>query len=256
MGLLLLLVITVIVLLAIGTLTYTARMGTPGGAPSRAVPRLVQLGALIGAVVTAVIGLIALVTIAAAGPITMTMPVQGFLPMIAPELREVSGPDATIIGGSGFTEGNFTIEGLDPAARLWLAAGTLVNTADIVTILLLIARLARQASEEAPFARSTSALLARGGAVLAIGGLIWQICFAVAGLLASNQALFVSGYAVDDEAVLIRNELLGLDPSGLPSPGGDVTIDLWPIGIGLVLIVLAVLMRHAERLQRDTAGLV
>ncbi len=257
MSILLLLLVTVGVLLILGAIALVLRVSAPGGiASSGALPRIVRVGALIGAIGTAVIGAVALGTIAVGGAITMTVPVRGFLPMISPELSDVSGPAASIVGGPGFTEGTFTIEGLDPAARIWLAAGTLVNTAVIVTILLLIARLARQAGEDAPFARSTSTLLGRGGAVLAIGGMIWQICFAVAGLLASNQALFVTGYAIDDPTVLDRNEQLGLDPSGLPSAGGDITIDFWPVGIGLVLIVLAVLMRHAERLQHDTKGLV
>ena len=215
-----------------------------------------RVGALIGAVATAVIGVISLTTLAIGGPATVTVPVRGFLPMIAPELRDVMGPEATITGGPGFTQGTFTIEGLDAAARLWLAGGTLLHTAVIVTLLLLIARLARQAGEAAPFARATSTLLARGGVVLAIGGLAWQICFAVGGLLASHQALFVTGFTTDDTEVLQRNELLGLDQTGLPSTGGDITIDFWPVGIGLVLVVLAVLLRHGERLQHDTKGLI
>ena len=257
MALWFLVVIGAALVLLVGAIAYTARVSRPGGrAPSSTVPRLVRIGALIGAVVTVVLGLVTLVTLAIGGPVTVTMPVRGFLPMISPELREVSGPEATITGGPGFTEGTFTVEGLDLAARLWLAGGTLVNTVVTVTILLLITRLARQALEAAPFAQSTSALLVRGGAVLAIGGLVWQLCFAVGGLLASNQALFVTGFSTDDPDVLERNELLGLDPSGLPSAGGDITIDFWPVGIGLVLIVLGALLRHGERLQRDTEGLV
>lgn len=244
------------VLLVVVAITYVNRAPSAGTARSGAIPGFVNVGALVGALVTAIIGLIALGTIAVGGAITMTVPVQGFLPKISPELTDVTGPAATITGGSGFTQGAFTIEGLDPAARVWLAAGTLVQTAVIVTILLLIARLARQATEEAPFARSTSLLLSRGGGVLAIGGIVWQICFGVAGLLASNQALFVAGFATEDPAVPQRNELLGLDPSGLPMAGGEITIDFWPIGLGLVLITLAVLIRHAERLHSDTKGLV
>lgn len=251
-----LLIATGIALVA-GAIAYVVRARRPAGsAPSTVLPRVVSVGALIGAAGSAAIGLIALITIAVGAPITMTVPVRSFLPMISPELRDVVGPEATITGGPGFTEGQFTIEGLDPAARIWLAAGTLINTAVIVTIMLLIARLARQATEPQPFARSTSTLLGRSGAVLAVGGILWQICFAVAGLLAANQALFVTGFTTDDTAVLDRNEALGLEPSGLPSGGGDITIDFWPVGIGLVLIVLAVLMRHAERLQHDTKGLV
>lgn len=257
MRILTLLLLATGVLLIAGAVVFLIRSRRPAGdPPSTALPRFVHIGALIGAAVSAAIGLVTLLTIALGAPVTMTIPVRGFLPVISPELSDVSGPAATITGGPGFTEGSFTIEGLDPAARLWLAAGTLVHTAVIVTVLLLIARLARQASEPSPFARSTSTMLGRGGAVLAIGGLVWQICFAVAGVLASSQALFVTGFTIDDPSVLDRNEMLGLDPSGLPSPGGELTIDFWPVGIGLVLIVLAVLLRHGERLQRDTAGLV
>ena len=34
------------------------------------------------------------------------------------------------------------------------------------------------------------------------------------------------------------------------------TIDLWPVGVGLVLIVVAGLIRSGERLQNETRGLV
>ena len=34
------------------------------------------------------------------------------------------------------------------------------------------------------------------------------------------------------------------------------SLDLWPIGVGIVLIVVAGLIRSGERLQRDTKGLV
>lgn len=249
------LIVAALLLIAIVAVIVVALRARRGGG-SGAVPRLVRIGALIGAVVTGLIGLVAVVTVVSGGPVTMTVPVQGFLPMLSPGISDVDGPSATITGGPGFTEGDFAIEGLDPAARAWLVAGTLVHTAVIVTILLLIARLAGQAQDETPFARSTSTLLGRGGALLAIGGIVWQICFAIAGLLASHQALFVQGFAIDDAGVLDRNERLGLEPSGLPSPGGEITIDFWPVGVGLVLVVLAVLLRQAERLQRDTAGLV
>ena len=64
------------------------------------------------------------------------------------------------------------VSGLDAAARAWLAVGHAVTGTLIVTILVLIARLAQQAMQEEPFTQSISHLMARAGAVLAIGTVV------------------------------------------------------------------------------------
>lgn len=183
------------------------------------------------------------------------MPVRPFMPSVSPGVFDLQGPSADIVGGPGFRTGDFDVEGLDAVARAWLAAGHLANGIAVVLVLMLVASLAGRAMRSEPFARPLSGLLARTGVVLGVGGVVWQVCFIVAGNLAAAQLFGVRGFAMDED-LADRNTDLGLDASGLPAPSVEGTLEFWPIGVGLALVALAILFRSGERLQRETRGLV
>ena len=104
--------------------------------------------------------------------------------------------------------------------------------------LLLIAGVSRRAP-----GREAHPLLPRlvaGGATLAVGATLAQALGNGAGARAHEQLFFLRPGSID----------------GVDNIAPSWSLDLWPIGVGIVLIVVAGLIRSGERLQRDTKGLV
>ncbi|WP_165063323.1 hypothetical protein [Marisediminicola senii] len=230
--------------------------GTPPAADGSRVAKLVNGWAIIGALLVAIGTVVAIVQATVAERVTLDVLVRPFQPATSPGVFDVQGPTAEVVGGPGFERGTFDVEGLDAAARAWLAAGHLANGATVVLVLVLVAALAGRALETEPFSRPLSGLLAKTGVVLGVGGVVWQVCFTIAGNLAAEQMFRTSGYALEGEDIQERNWSLGLGGSGLPEPSLAATIEFWPIGVALALVTLAVLFRAGERLQHDARGLV
>jgi len=222
-----------------------------------AAPLRLAFGVTVVAIILTVIGTVySVIEAAFFDVVSVTVPVQGFRPALDPAITEVYDRQAEFTPSSpGFTEGVFGITGLDPAARAWLAVGHAVTGALIVVILVLVARLALHAMQDEPFAQPLSHLLARSGAVLAVGTVLAQIALGIGGSLASEQVFRIGGSAAEGE-FLPGYELQGLDYSGLPVSTLSAEVQFWPIGVGLALIMVGGIMRKGERLQRDSAGLV
>ncbi len=226
-------------------------------APPSVGPLRFAFGTTIVLTLLAVVGTLISVIEAAFGErVTVTVPVHAIRPTLDPDITSIDGIRAeAALGSPGFTEGVLVVSGLDAAARIWLVVGHAVTGALVITILVLIARLARQAMQEEPFSHPISNLMARAGAVLAIGTVIGQISLGIGGSLASAQLYDWTGLSgVDIETSVY--ERLGLSGSGLPESTFAFDVEFWPIGVGLALIVVAGIMQRGERLQRDTAGLV
>lgn len=244
--------------LVVGVLVWAMRRpGRPGEAAEGTLPARLVLGlAVIGAALSAIGAIVSVLQTALAEEVAVTVPVQGFLPPVDAEVFDVVGPTADALPSSpGFTEAALTVAGLDGWTRAWLALGHAVNGAVIVVLLLLVAGLARRALRTEPFVQPLGGRLALGGAALAIGSFIWQAAYGVAGSLASTQVFAATSWASTAD-VSMRYEGTGLQGTGQPTPAFAFEIEFWPIGVGFALIVLAGLLRTAERLQRDTAGLV
>lgn len=256
----LLIVLVVLSIIAVIAVVYrvTRRSSdTNAQRPSR-VPGAVRAIALVSALLTVVGTLIAVVSSALGEAVEMVVPVQPFQLAALPQVSDLRGPTAQAVGGPGFTEGVFVVEGLDAAARAWLAAGHLVNGGVLVAIFVVVASLAARAREDEPFADPLSPVLAKTGIALSVGSIVWQVCFIVAGNLAAQQLFGVTGFQADGLSLedLDRYESTGLGSSGLPQPGLEGTVEFWPIGVGLALIALAAVFRSAERMQHEVKGLV
>lgn len=237
---------------------WAARRSRPDSAgpdPTYAA-RLVFVLAVIGAALSVISLVVSVLQSVFAEEVAVTVPVQGFVPPLDYSVFDLQGPTAEAVPSSaGFTEAALVVIGLDGWARAWLAAGHAVNGAVIVALMLIIAGLARQAMRAEPFATRVSGRLGIGGAALAVGSLVWQAAYGIGGSLASAQVFGATSWASRGE-VATRYADAGLADTGLPVPAFAFEIEFWPIGVGLALIVLAGLMRSAERLQRETAGLV
>lgn len=245
-------------LVIVGILVWVIRWTpTDGAARDGALAARVVLGlALIGAALSALSAIAAVLQAALADEVAVTVPVGGFLPPVDEAVFDLAGPTAEALPSSpGFTEAALTVVGLDGWARAWLALGHAVNGAVIVTLLLLVAGLARRALRAEPFVQPLSARLALGGAALAVGSIIWQAALGFGGSLASAQVFGAESWASAGQPG-DRYLDAGLGETGLPLPNFAFEVEFWPVGVGLALIVLAGLLRTAERLQRETAGLV
>jgi hypothetical protein len=208
-------------------------------------------GAGVAYAMLAVVGtLIAVIQALSQDSVPVTIPVRQFWPEVLPGIEILDGPTATITSG-GFERAEVEIAGLDTTARVLLAAGHLVQGATITLIAIVIVILCTRVLDGSPFRPMLSRAMTVAAAAVAIGGSVWQVCFQIAGSVASSQALTVSAWATDTA--------VAGDPGtdvGWPQPAIGLTFEFWPLLAGLVLAVLAVAFRHGERLQHDMEGLV
>lgn len=202
-------------------------------------PRLVSGAAAVGALVATLSGVVTIVLTFVGDRVTLAVPVIARIETVPVELRETS--EVSIL--SGTTQQSvvtLSLAGLDTTTRVLVALQVVSLTAVVVTVLVMIARVARQSIAAEPFSRSLSRLLVAAGATLAVGATLAQVLGNAAGARAHEQLFSVRAGSIE---------------------GGEYippawAFDLWPVGVGLVLIVVAGLIRSGERLQRDTEGLV
>lgn len=201
-------------------------------------PRLVAGGAIVLALLNVVGGLIGVVGAFALDTLTLRVPVIASVELTPVELRDNT--SEVVSGATQQTTMLLTVNGLDVGIRALVAVEVVITTAVIVTLLIMVARLAQQSIAPDPFSPRLGRLLTIGGSVLAVGSIASQAVASISGARA-NELLF----ALAPDAM---NGSTYVPPAW--------TIDLLPIGIGLALIVIAGLIRNGERLQSDTKGLV
>lgn len=202
-------------------------------------PRLVGGGALVGAGLSAIAGIVTIVMTFIGDRVTLAVPI---IPLIetAPDALRAT-PGVSIVGGTAQQVSvPLTLSGLDPLTLTLVALQTALTTAVVITVLLLVARLAKQSLSETPFASRASSFFTVSGVAVAVGVMAAQFAGLLAGARAHEQLFFLRADAVD--------EFANIPPTWV--------IEVWPIGVGLVLVVLARLIRGGERLQSDTKGLV
>lgn len=236
----------VALVIAVVAVTLLSRRGRSGGSPFR----------LRAATVVAwVFFAIALVTTALrVGGIWLSpeamFPVQvhPFQPALSPDV-EIAGIHPDAVTGGGLTSGEVLIQGADSATRAWATLSALAGGALFAAVAFVVARIAKAAKASEGL---TSRLI--GGlsiVVLALGTL--QQWFEQS--TAASAAQFVYG------SVFLESIPSAEDPSVevpflWPRTSFGIAIDFWPIGAALALAALAAVIRHGERLQRDTEALV
>jgi hypothetical protein len=182
--------------------------------------------------------------------VQLSMPVREFWPELRPTVEILDGPTASVLYG-GFQRAEVAVSGLDLPARLLLAGGHLLQGVTMTIIAVAVAVLCTRLLAGSPFRPVLSRSVMVAAVAVAAGGILWQLCFQLAGVLASAQVLTVTAWTAD-EAVMA-------DPGtdiGWPEPSFGFTLEFWPLMLGLALAALAAAFRHGERLQRDTEGLV
>lgn len=209
----------------------------------------VRVGSLVYGVVVVVATAVAVVGQLTSDVVEVALPTETYWPWVPEgvELHRVEG--AAIVGG-GFTEALVSLEGLSTGARALLALGALAQGLTQLAVTAAVYLLAKRLLAGEPFQPVLSRLVMVAAAALVVGGLLWQVCFDVAGSMAAREALAIEGWGYPDA--------LGIeDPTVLqPQPALRVTIDFWPIFIGMALAAVAAAFRRGERLQQDTMGLV
>lgn len=212
-----------------------------------------------------VIGMLAQVIGKLAGAsVEVAMPVATFWPSLKPSVVIEQGPTASVAGG-GFDNATVSVKGLDFAARAWLAGGDALIGATFLAIAIVIAMLCFELLGGKPFGGILPRIMSIAATAILIGGLGWQVCYAIGGNMASQQVLTVTGWSIADKDVAA-----GVSETGWPAPTQDFTVSLWPVLIALALAAVGIAFRYggqvqrdreraqlvAERLRRDTEGLV
>ncbi|MBB5633332.1 hypothetical protein BKA04_001555 [Cryobacterium mesophilum] len=179
-----------------------------------------------------------------------------YLPATFPWITLDPAPAASVVGGGTATT-DVLVAGLGMDARLLLAAGTLIQGITIVVIAGVVALLCHRLLAGSPFRPLLTRWIMRTAALIAVGGLVWQVCYGVGNSIASHQLLAPTGWRGDTPSEAISDYVFTVLPgSGLPAPTLAVQIDFWPLFLGLALAAVAIAFRYSERLQRDTEGLV
>lgn len=130
----------------------------------------------------------------------------------------------------------------DLGTRLLQMLGHVVSRVPVITIGVFVTILCERIIRHAPFASRLIRLSWIGAAVFAITGF--------AGQSLSDLASFRLAEIAFD---LIRADSPAAEP---PTPIWPASLDLWPLWGALALAVLAVLIRHGARLERETEGLI
>jgi hypothetical protein len=212
--------------------------------------RITLWGAVVYAAATAIGTLYVLGQLLLSTTINVQLPVETFWPELTKSVKLDPVPVAKVVSG-GFTQANVMMSGVGVDAKLWLAAGHLLEGATYLAISVAIAILCSRLLKGDPFGPILTRTITRAGAAILIGGLGWQVCYSVGGWKASIAALQITGSEMSTKFV----DNLHPDNLGWPHPGGNVEVGFWPIWIALALFAIAAIFRYGEKLQRDNAAL-
>ena len=153
------------------------------------------------------------------------------------------GPGDTIITSGGYTEANAVIPDLTAAARVWDIIAVAIQGAAIVVAAVIVIRLCRNLRAGRGL-NGAGAMFGTLSVVALLGGFAWQIARQVGGSLAAHQIDLGGFDSFPDSGV------------AWPVAAGNINIDFWPILPFLAFGALAAAFRYAERLQKDSEGLV
>lgn len=196
-------------------------------------------------VVIAALGALVITVSALVDPqVAIAIPVEEHWPALPPGTR-IEGPTAERVSG-GFTSATVTVSGLSIGARISWALGQALAWIVPGAVAALVVLVCKRVRDGRPFAPVLARATMIVAVVVAVGGTASQVLGDVAGSMASHELLEWSGMvsSAEDAAEQL------LEPALL------VTFPFWPIGAGLGLAALAVVLRRGRVLERDTEGLV
>jgi hypothetical protein len=181
---------------------------------------------------------------------TITVPVST-MPIRVPDGVTFELVTARLIGG-GFDRATVTVEGLSLTTKLVMGASSILWTAVVVTVVVVVLRLVRSLGEGDPFALGSTALVKAGWAVMA-GGAAAAWVGTLGDWFASKDVFEVWGWSSTKDL----GDGADLTALGWPSPGAVQLGFPWiPLVAGLALFVLAAVFRSGAQLRQDTEGLV
>jgi len=225
---------------------WIMRTASQGGEALLRVVRLFSVGAMVIAVGGAAIRLTGLAGLTA----TVTVPVSP-VPIRVPDGVTFDLVTAKLVAG-GLDRATVTADGLSLSTKLVLAAGSILWTAVVITVALVVLRLLRSLGEADPFALGSAALI-KAGWVVMVGGTLAAWVGNLGDWLASKDVFEVWLWSSTKEL----GEGEDLASLGWPSPAAMQLDFPWvPLVAGLVLVVLAAVFRHGAQLRRDAEGLV
>lgn len=183
----------------------------------------------------------------------ISLPVRSFWPEIPDGYDVAEGPTAEVVGG-GFTHADVLIAGLGRDVSYWLAAGQLAQGLTAILVGLAVFRMSSQLGQTASFQPAMARATKLAGIAIMVGGITWQAAFSTAGSIASQQTLRYTAWGSSGEVPPTVNG------SSIDTPLGvgetlDISVDFWPIGVGIALLVVAYAFRYGEKLQSTNARL-
>lgn len=183
--------------------------------------------------------------------VAVRLPVAEFWPAL-PGNVTIDTPLATVESG-GFRWADVNVRGLDMEVRLMLTGSILAQAAVAVGAGLAIIKLCTADKSHSLFVPQLVRGVQQLAGVVLLGGMLWQACEIFGGSMAAEQVLGATAWGQAGETMVwtdIHNIV------GLPSVGYAWEFNLWPIGVALVLMVLAELFRQGNKVQKDVAGLI
>ena len=210
--------------------------------------RITWLAAILYAAGTTVITLYSAINTLIGAVIPISMPIELSFPHLGKGVQ-VDGPTAHVSYGS-INTANVAVSGLGMDARIWLALGQLLEGAAITAVAVMMIILTSRLLNGSPFVASVPRVVRWTATIILITGLLWQVALEVGGAIASREVLQVTGASW-------RDDIRGLNPysPGWPKPGGNFTLDFWPIFVALGLYAFAAAFRYGILLQRDRVAL-
>lgn len=151
----------------------------------------------------------------------------------------------------GFTTAELELRGLSETVRGLLAVADLVSGLMIATVAVLVALACRNLRRGTPFAPVLARAARRTAVVVLLGGLLAQVLRGFGQNAAGRAALDFSGATWSYAGYNARPDDIH---AFVPTPAFAIEVSLWPIGLALVLGVLAVLMRAGSALENETKG--
>lgn len=214
-------------------------------APGDRAPGVIYLTQAVGATAAAWSLLLAVLSVPAIfgrqSAIDASADVMPFSPWALPDPQAVDDASPHIMFAD-FDQVRLAVSHADLGTQVLQVAGSVVSALPMITIGVFVTLLCERIITGAPFATQLVRLSWVGAGVFLVTGF--------AGQLLSDLAAF--------RLAELAFDLIGADNGGLelPTPVWPTGLDLWPLWGALALGVLAVLIRHGIRLQRDTEGLV
>ncbi|THJ66936.1 hypothetical protein E8P82_05585 [Arthrobacter echini] len=186
-------------------------------------------------------------------PQQIELPVVSFWPQIPEQITVSEGPTAEVVEG-GFTHAEVLVSGLGNGVKFWLAVGHLTRGTTAVLIGLAVLHLASSPDRTGVFRPAVSRAVTVAGVAIMVGGIVWQVAFSIAGSIASQETLRYTSWRSEGEVPPTVTESFPPSPLGI-APTPDITVEFWPVFVGVAVLAVAATLRYGEKGQSPGAVL-